>query len=396
MSENILPRIQAAPRVAAVVEAVAGEAGVYLVGGAVRDLLLDRDPLDVDLAVEGDAIAVARRIADRLGGDVRAHDRFGTATVSAGDLVFDLAATRRERYAYPGALPEVQPAPIEEDLRRRDFTVNALAATLSGVLVAPEGALEDLQARFLRVFHDRSFRDDPTRLLRLARYSARLGFLVEPSTSQLALAAVASGAPRTVSGPRNGAELRLAARETTAVEAMARAWGLGVLESIDDRLSFDQSAACDAFALAEEADRPAVVMAAACLRFDGDGLGAWLDWLEFPAPEREAIVEAAVMAPSLAEQLAAAERNSEIARAVGRKGPATVALAGGLGADDTARTWLADLRHVGLEITGDDLLAAGVVPGPAIGRGLRAALEAKLDGAVSGRAQELRAALAAA
>jgi tRNA nucleotidyltransferase (CCA-adding enzyme) len=125
-------------------------------------------------------------------------------------------------------------------------------------------------------------------------------------------------------------------------------------------------------------------------------LGSWLDWLEYPAPEREAIVEAAVMAPSVAERLRGASANSEIAEAIGKKGPATVAIAGALDAEAPARKWLEELRHVGLEITGDDLIAAGVERGPAVGRGLKAALAAKLDGKVTGREQELHAALAAA
>jgi tRNA nucleotidyltransferase (CCA-adding enzyme) len=393
---NILDRMQAARRVAAVMEAAREEPGVYLVGGAVRDLILEKESLDVDLAVEGDAVAAARRMAERLDGEVRAYDRFGTATVTTPDVSFDLATTRREHYPEPGALPEVQAAPLDEDLLRRDFTVNALAAGPDGEVIAPPGALEDLENGTLRVFHDASFRDDPTRLLRLARYSARLGFDIEPETSQLARTAVTHGAPRTVSAPRNGAELRLMARETSAVDAFDRAWGLGVLECIDDRLDVDPRIARAGLDLAGGAERAAVAMAACCLRFDGDGLGAWLDWLEFPAPEREAIVEAAIMAPSLSDSLLAARTNSEIAEAIGRKGVATVALAGALGDDAAARKWIEELRHVKLEITGDDLVAAGIEAGPAIGRGLKAALAAKLDGKVSSRDEELHAALAAA
>jgi tRNA nucleotidyltransferase (CCA-adding enzyme) len=393
---NIADRMEAAPTVAAVMDAAREEPGVYLVGGAVRDLILDMQPLDVDLTVEGDAVAAARRMAERLGGEARVHDRFGTATVTAGDLSFDLAMTRREHYPEPGALPEVQAAPLDEDLTRRDFTVNAIAASPDGEVVAAPFALDDLENGVLRVFHDDSFRDDPTRLLRLARYGARLGFTVEPHTAYLARRAVTSAAPRTVSAPRNGAELRLMAREPKAPDAFERAWGLGVLECLDERLSFDRAVAEGALGLADEADRPVVAMAACCLRFDGDGLGAWLDWSEFPAPEREAIVEAAIMGPGLVDPLLDAKTNSEIANAVGRKGPATVAVAGAHGPKEAARRWLDELRHVSLEITGDDLIAAGIEPGPAIGRGLKAALHAKLDGKVSTREEQLHAALAAA
>ena len=171
----------------AAVAALEGEEAVYVVGGAVRDVLLGRTPHELDFVVEGDALAVARRAAERLGGTVTAHERFGTATVEAPGATFDLAGARRERYERPGALPDVElGASLAEDLARRDFTVNAIALHLAdGELTYYAGAREDLAAGALRVLHDRSFRDDPTRLLRLARYAARLSFSAEPRTDQL-------------------------------------------------------------------------------------------------------------------------------------------------------------------------------------------------------------------
>ena len=143
---------------------------------------------------------------------------------------YDIARARRETYAHPGALPDVAPAPLAEDLERRDFTVNAIALALAGdragELTSVPPALEDLDARRLRVLHDQSFIDDPTRLLRLVRYATRLGFEIEPHTRALADRAIAGGALRTVSGPRVGAELRLLAREPDPVRALA---GLGEL-----------------------------------------------------------------------------------------------------------------------------------------------------------------------
>src|SRR5919202_1011633 len=155
-------------------------------------------------ALDGeDAVYAVGRAADRLGGRVTVHDRFGTATVEADEATFDLASARRERYPEPGMLPEVElGATLAEDLARRDFTVNAIALHLAdGELTFHPGAREDLDARRLRVLHDASFRDDPTRLLRLARYAARLGFEVEPHTDALVAAAIAAGALETVTGP---------------------------------------------------------------------------------------------------------------------------------------------------------------------------------------------------
>ena len=147
---------------------------MYVVGGAVRDALLGQVPRELDLVVEGDAVPVARRAAERVGGALTVHERFGTATVLTDGFAFDLAGARRERYPRPGALPEVElGASIEEDLARRDFTVNAMAVPCSTATRTDwPGAREDLEAGVLRVLHDRSFVDDPTRMLRLVRYAA--------------------------------------------------------------------------------------------------------------------------------------------------------------------------------------------------------------------------------
>jgi tRNA nucleotidyltransferase (CCA-adding enzyme) len=167
--------------------ALEGLPPTYLVGGAVRDQLRGAAPVDLDFAVEGDAAEAAATVAARLDGKVLEHDRFGTAGVRVGDADLHFATSRRERYPAPGALPEVEPAPIEEDLARRDFTVNAMAIALPGErLLDPHGGRPDLDARVIRVLHDKSFLDDPTRLLRALRYEARLGGRLDEHTEELA------------------------------------------------------------------------------------------------------------------------------------------------------------------------------------------------------------------
>ncbi|HEY2201670.1 MAG TPA: hypothetical protein VGH56_07260, partial [Solirubrobacteraceae bacterium] len=182
--------------------------GVHLVGGAVRDLLRVEHPRELDVLVEGEI----EPLLLALGGEAVTHDRFGTASVSLEDARIDVARARREHYPYPGGLPVVEPASVTEDLLRRDFTVNAIAVRIdagrAGEVHAAPGALEDLAAGRLRVLHDASFIDDPTRLLRLARYEARLRFVVEDHTAALASEAIAARALDTVSGARIGAELR--------------------------------------------------------------------------------------------------------------------------------------------------------------------------------------------
>jgi tRNA nucleotidyltransferase (CCA-adding enzyme) len=398
----LLERIRSLPAAPPLLARLGDLAGVHLVGGAVRDLLLGGTPSDLDLVVEGDVSAAV----ERLGGEVRRHDRFGTATVSVAGYLYDLACARRERYPAPGALPEVEPATLTDDLRRRDFTVNALAIELGGVgagtLNAVPGALDDLSEGTLRVLHDASFVEDPTRMLRLVRYRTRLAFEPEPHTLELARAAVEGGALGTVSGPRIGAELRLLAGEPDPVRAVA---GLGAL-GLDHTLCEGFGLGADDAAVAERAlrllpedgDRSAVVLAAASRPVEAPRLAGWLDSLEFESGPREAIVAAATRSGALAAELGRAGTPSEIAAAVGAGAPELVALAGALGerAERAAREWLERLRRVELEIDGSDLIAAGIAEGPAIGRGLAAALAAKLDGRAAGRDAELVVALGAA
>jgi tRNA nucleotidyltransferase (CCA-adding enzyme) len=389
---ELLERLRALPAARPLLGSLGEARGVHVIGGAVRDLLLGGRPTDLDLVVEGDAAAVAQR----LGGRAVVHDRFGTSTVSLDGFTYDIACTRAETYAHPGALPDVTPATLEQDLRRRDFTVNAIAIALDGRVIALPGALDDLEARVLRVLHDRSFLDDPTRLLRLARYASRLGFQIEPHTLELLRGAVRSGALGTVSGQRIGAELRLLARERDPVEAFEMLHELELDTAIEPSFGLTDPELARR-ALAElpadgRGDRLVLALAVRATR----GPAELLDRLGFEARDREVIVASALGAEALAQALGQAQRPSEIAAAAARAAPEEVALAAAHGAHVPARAWLERLRHVRLEIDGSDLLEAGVPEGPAVGRGLEAALRAKLDGRVSDHEGELQTALRAA
>jgi tRNA nucleotidyltransferase (CCA-adding enzyme) len=398
---DLLDRFAALPAAEPLLHRLAGAGSLYLVGGAVRDLLRGASPLDLDLVVDGELEPVTAA----LGTPSRSHDRFETATVHLDGFVYDLARARRERYGRPGALPTVAPAPLREDLGRRDFTVNALALGIEGRdrgrLLGVAGSREDLRQRRLRVLHDASFRDDPTRLLRLARYANRLRFMIEPRTRELAAAAVGAGALDTVSGARIGTELRLLAdesdpvgafRELAAIDADAAiAPGFGIRD--DERAALGRRALALLPADGHAAD---VVIAVAAMDLAPDGVARQLDDWGFTAARRDRITAAARGARPLARALLDAQRPSAIAAAVGAGPPELVALAGALGAQTPARRWLDELRHVTLEIDGDDLLDHGLSRGPAIGAGLAAALRAKLDGRVAGREQELTEAVRAA
>ena len=217
---DLRERVRRVPGMERLLPALEGLPPAHLVGGAVRDLLRGVDPHDVDIAVEGDARSAARAVADRLGSDAREYERFGTATVETPQDTYNFAGTRAETYDAPGELPRVSPASLDEDLRRRDFSINAMALGLTGDdighLYDPCGGVDDMDHGVIRVLHERSFLDDPTRLLRAVRYAARLGFDLDPESERLAREAVAADALSTVSGARIRDELMDLLRETDA------------------------------------------------------------------------------------------------------------------------------------------------------------------------------------
>ena len=388
---DLLELMARAPGAPAVLDALGAEPGVHVVGGAVRDALLGAVPRELDLVVEGDAVPVARRAAERLGGEIVVHERFGTATVRSPAVTFDVVSARTETYAQPGALPDVIPgATIEQDLARRDFTVNAIALRLAdGAIAEWPGAREDLAAGVLRVLHDRSFEDDPTRLLRMARYGARLGFEPDPGTDALAAAATVD----TVSGGRLGSELRLLLREPQPAALLAlERHGLG-RAAIHPGFHADAALIEAVLALCPADARVDLAVLATALTSAGGSLREALDRLEFDAGSRGIVLEAASVAP-LAAELATVGGDAALWRAARRMGPEAVAVAGALGAERAARRWLDDVRHRRLAITGDDFVAAGLT-GPAVGDALEAAQLAALAGEAPGAAEQLAAGLAA-
>ena len=220
----MLARVRAQPWGAALLDALDGRCrSVHLVGGPVRDLLLGRDPVDVDLVVEGDAAAIARRLAERLGGSATEHERFGTATVDAAGLPpVNVVTARRERYARPGALPDVEPGTLEEDLARRDFTVNAIALGLDGRCAACRTALEDLDAGAASACCT-TRASATTRRACCAPSATRRAWASRSSrrTEALARAAAGAGALGTVSGARIRDELLDLLREHGAPRSVA-------------------------------------------------------------------------------------------------------------------------------------------------------------------------------
>ena len=416
--DALLDRVRELPGGAQLLSAVAAREDAELVGGATRDLLLERNPRELDVLVESGAEQLARELAVALGGgepasagvQLGAHERFGTALVSWPAGRIDIATRRAESYPAPGALPEVRAGSAEEDLRRRDFTVNAIAVGLAGAAAgrvrAAPGALDDLCAGRLRVLHERSFIDDPTRLLRLARYRARLGFEAEQRTAQLASEALRAGALGSVSPARLGAELRLALGEDDPVGALSSLAQLGVLGALEPPVRFVADVAERGLAaLPNDGRRDLLVLASLLVSVEAgsaherqDAMSGFLDALEFTASDRDRAVRAALAAPDLQRRLAQELTPSALRAAVHGVPLEGIALAGALvqpgPSAAAAQRWLGELRHVKLQINGDDLLAAGIARGPEVGRRLDAVLNMRLDGSVDDTAQaQLQAAL---
>jgi tRNA nucleotidyltransferase (CCA-adding enzyme) len=347
-------------------EAVRREAEepVYLVGGAVRDLLLDRPRADVDLVIVGDAAALAAR----LGGAEIEHERFGTAKVEVEGHQIDIASARTESYSEPGVLPAVGPADsIEADLDRRDFTINAMAIPLAEDphLIDPNNGREDLRRGLLRVLHPRSFEDDPTRAIRAARYASRYGFTLEPETDQLLRKADLA----TVSADRRRAELERLAAEPTGRVGLSLLAGWGIIDLREGGVELMRSV---------------------------EELLKLPHWAEL-VPREQAVI-AAALGPEGAEGLLASmwpPRPGEGVEVAGKRDPVELILARAMGAD-WLESYLTAWSKVRLEIDGNDLIEAGVAEGPAIGQGLRAARQKRLEGQIFSREQELAVALEAA
>lgn len=403
---DLIPAL--APVVAAIDALPEGHGGAYLVGGGVRDALLGVDVVDLDIAVEGSGVELAEALAAELGGRATTHADFGTATVTFTGGVLDVATTRSELYNEPGALPTVDTASIERDLFRRDFTINAMAIALApaarGRLIDPYGGERDLSARTLRVLHNLSFVDDPTRLLRAARYEARYGFVLDAHSETLARTCVELGLVSSLSEPRVGNELALLLGEENGVAAVERLAELGVLTALHPQLDTDPAARQmmeRVEAAAAELDVVAPVwrlrLAILTRALPSSERYLWLDGLQLARRDAKSIAEAATLAPAIASRLADPASAPELYRILSPAPIEAVLLAlgevePGSRADEALRRFVTELRHVDLTIDGEDLAELGLPESPAVGEILDAVRALKLDGAVSTRDDELDAA----
>jgi tRNA nucleotidyltransferase (CCA-adding enzyme) len=369
---------------------------LFLVGGVVRDLLLGTPIRDLDLVVEGDAAGLAAEAARRLGGRVRLHGRFRTAVLELpGGGRVDIASSRRESYAHPGALPRVAAAAIEEDLRRRDFTINAMAIEIAPAsrptLLDPFGGRVDLARKRLRFLHDRSAFDDPTRAFRAVRYANRLGLELEPGTARAIRRALASGAFLELSGDRLRRELALIFAEPGAARAAVLLARFGLAGTLGARLPVgraERARLSRAEHLArvwpEVAGWSLFLLAWAAGRSPSE-LRRIADRLAAAGDSRQALLRW-TKTRRLLPRLSRVERPSTTHRLLKGLTPLEGAALSVCLPSGAAECVLAAAHgSARLAISGRDLVASGVAPGPAIGRALRETLEARLDGRLSAR-----------
>lgn len=370
---------------------------LYLVGGPLRDLLLGLPSLDIDIAVESDAAALARALATAVGGRVTAHPSFGTATVRASGITIDLATTRSESYSRPGALPTIRPAAIEDDLRRRDFTINAMALRLSGPsageLLDPTGGRGDLQDRLVRSLHEHSFQDDATRILRAVRYGARFRFRIEEQTHSRLKRDLAY--LETISGARLHHEFVRIFAEAEPEATLRRLAGLGALRVVHPALEFREDQA-DAFRSLRELRPPSLPAA----------YWALLGWplqlseaealafrLALPKAQRVALASMPFLRELQPELARAGVRRSRVADLLGEFPPSAIwALAAIAPPPVRGRCldYVMRARFLKTALDGVALLEMGVPPGPDIGEVLRRLRVARLDGELKSRRDEER------
>jgi tRNA nucleotidyltransferase (CCA-adding enzyme) len=378
---------------------------VYLVGGTVRDILLGEEGFDIDIAVEGDAIEFARSLAAALGGRITPHRKFGTAIVQygEGDRI-DVVTTRTEFYDAPGALPTVERAGLREDLFRRDFTINAMAVTLEpasfGRLFDPFGGRVDLRAGLLRVLHNLSFIDDPTRIFRAIRYEARYGLRLEEHSAQLARSCIDMGLVGDLSSARLRDELHALLEDPGAVGGILRLGELGADRAIHPRLRAD----ADAAALFEralelrnelEVEVPAWRIGLAVLGRDlipGEAYD-WLERLKVRRRDGDRIAGAITVAPRIVQRLRGEElQPADVVSLADAFAPDAPLLALAHENQQELRDYFERLRDVHIEIGGAELAELGLSESPRVGEVLAELRRRKLNGELDGRESELRVA----
>lgn len=384
-------------------EQLDGVEGVYVVGGIVRDLIIGREPGDIDLSVVGDAGAFAAELANRTGAPVPTESQFMTFKVDTGGSIagissIDVVTARSETYSEPAALPEVLASTIEDDLGRRDFTVNSMAISLStrdwGNLVDPSNGFGDIMRKRIKVLHDSSFVDDPTRMFRAVRYSTRLGFSIDSRTEELISKSLHN--IDQLSGTRIRNEFEPILTEDTRVESLQMCEKLGILAAISPGLRVGTKALQVLEELAKNKRLSTDIqdlLALATFGLHEDEAKQTVKRLSEISDWGKSILGNAELAKTVTVLDQDDLRPSEVVEILSDIPLASIRAYIEAGPPLPRRGRLVDysetLRFVKPEISGDDLLDIGIPQGPTIGELLDIVRRSRLDGQVNSRQEEL-------
>lgn len=384
----------------------------YLVGGFPRDLILGAKDWDLDITVEGNGIKFAEALAKKLNSGLIRHERFGTATLILGHrLKVDIATTRKETYPFNACLPVVSPGSLKEDLLRRDFTINSMAVSLSGEaghkLIDVFCGKEDLAAGKIRILHDLSFKDDPTRILRAIRFQQRYNFKIEPKTLRLLKEAVKSGLLNKVSPHRMRDELILMFKEKNPSALLKQLYALGALSFISDKLKPDRQTYnlfksvnkgifwfMRSFPLHKQLDAWLVYFAALLRPLTLAQSKKTIRKMGLSKQEEKKVISCRKINQGLIRRLKDKRiKPAQIFALLKPLSPEAIILLRSASPDSLLRKHVTDFLKIyncaRLCVSGDDLCSLGVLPGPKYQKILNKVLVARLNGRVKNRQDEL-------
>jgi tRNA nucleotidyltransferase (CCA-adding enzyme) len=384
--------------------------GAYAVGGVVRDLYMNRANFDLDFVIEGSAPDLAIALEQAYPGRfevVAKHDRFRTATlIFSADVKreVDLSTARTEFYEFPAALPTVEPSQLEQDLYRRDFTINALALSLNkgeyGHVIDFFNGVSDIDEKLIRILHPFSFIEDPTRIVRAVRFASRLGFQLEEKTKEQARRAISMGIFNDLGGFRLKEELRLILESAHGLEALKMLKDLGGgLRYLAANLTFDEKLPAQFRRAARilernRLDRDWIVYLALVLApLNSDDLESVMDRLALSNDERDWIRNGLKLLSAFTDTNGKVMPRSEIYSTLNGQSDQALAIAASLASPGTlSRRWiklyLDELRSIRTSLSGTDLMRMGFPQGPQIKEALQKLHAARLDGQVETPAQE--------
>lgn len=388
---------------------VAEELGfnAYLVGGSVRDLLRGEENLDLDIVIEGDGIAFARAFGEKLHAKVRTHQKFGTAQIFADRTKLDVATARTEYYESPASLPKVETSSIKKDLYRRDFTINTLAVKLNlrdfGLLIDFFGGQRDLREKSIRVLHNLSFVEDPTRAFRAIRFAERFGFKISKHTENLIKSTIEMNLFSMLSGPRLYEELRLSFHETEPAKTLKKLSDYGLLKVIHPNLAFTEELEAtlrsmqetlswfNLLFLEEKPDKGIFYLMSLLSGLKDADMKAAVERLSPPPRIRDIILRGIPQAKNILRRFPVNDP-VEVHKIFSNLELEIVLFLMALSKDRKIQKvishYLTELRNIKTILTGDDLKGMGIQPGPVYSKILRKLLEEKLRGLVKTREDE--------